>query len=459
MTDQTSDTRTSPPEAASGLLRSFGVFIELEKRARHAKDEAELQFLMVNETFELTRYRQALLCYHSQAGGPRIVAASGLASIDRNTPFIAWAERLCDHLSGEADREQRQVTAKDLPDPLAGEWSEWLPAHALWVPLQGADANLSAVLLLARDQAWTEGERHLLDYLTDAYSHAWAALFKKRAPRQRLLATSRRKLGLFIGCILLFCGLLPVRQSTLAPAEVIARDPMIVRAPLEGVVDRFEVQPNQQVTQEQPLLRLDDTRLNSQLEVARKALQVTEAELRQASQQAFYDERSKASLALIKGRLEQNAEEVSYVENLLERVVIRSPRNGLAIFDNVNDWIGRPVVSGERILMVADPAAVELEISLPVADAIALEQEASVQFFLNISPQSPVEAKLHYASYQAQLTPANLLVYRLLATFDKEQKPLRIGLKGTAKIYGQHTLLALHLLRRPFAALRQFLGW
>lgn len=458
MSEQTTDQTIRTDEPAAGqLLRSFGLFIELEKRARHAGDEAELQFLLANETFNLARFRQALLWRRDPARG-RVAAVSGLATVDPNTPFIAWAERLCLELENNSTQTPWPLTAADLPGSLAADWHEWLPPYALWLPLHDAAASPGA-LLLVRDQPWTEAEQHLLGYLADAYGHAWTALRNRRRNRFAWLTGSRRRLWLVLGGLLLLATLLPIRQSALAPAEIIARDPVMIRAPLDGVVDRFEVQPNQKVVVGQPLLRLDATRLTTQLEVARKTLEVTEAELRQASQQAFFDERSKATLTLIKGRMEQHAEEVAYVESLLQRIEIRSPREGLAIFDNVNDWVGRPVVLGERILMVADPQAVELEIRLPVADALTLEQGSPVRLFLNIAPQKPLDASLHYTSYQASLTANNILAYRLLARFDPATTPVRIGLKGTAKVYGEQTILAFYLLRRPFAALRQFLGW
>ena len=40
---------------------------------------------------------------------------------------------------------------------------------------------------------------------------------------------------------------LPIHLSALAPAEVTAFNPTIVRAPLDGVVDHFEVKPNEDV--------------------------------------------------------------------------------------------------------------------------------------------------------------------------------------------------------------------
>lgn len=157
-------------------------------------------------------------------------------------------------------------------------------------------------------------------------------------------------------------------------------------------------------------------------------------------------------------RADQQAAEVAYVKELLSRVEIRAPRAGIAIFDDVNDWIGKPVSIGERILVVADPGETELEIRLPVADAIALEGGAEVRLFLNIDPQRPIPARLSFAGYQADTTPEGVLAYRLKAAFDAGAAPPRIGLKGIAKLYGEDGTLGYALLRRPLAALRQRLG-
>jgi len=249
-----------------------------------------------------------------------------------------------------------------------------------------------------------------------------------------------------------------VRDSALGDAEVIAREPVVVRAPLDGVVDAVLVQPNQPVAAGQVLLRLDDVKLSNRLDVALKALAVTEAEYRQAAQQAVFDQKSKASLVILQGRIEQHAAEVEYLRSLLERIEVRASRPGVAVFDDVNDWIGRPVRTGERILMVADPADMELEVRLPAADAIALEPGGDVRLFLNVDPQHPVAATLTYVGYQATPGPDGVLAYRLKAAFAADELPPRVGLKGTAKVYGRSTSLFVHVFRRPWAALRQRLG-
>ncbi len=464
-------------------LQSLAVFVELERRIRQAENEQTLGFLLVNEIHSLSAYRQAVLWQSGNTGNGALIAVSGLANPEADAPYSAWIRRVAATLNVGAGQPAmpsatcsaspsvsppatpsgpRAVTPDDLPPILAEEWSHWLPQFALWVPLRSARGAFHGGLLLARDNAWSDAECKLLGYLAETAMHAWDALVlgQQRRLLTRFLPQGASKRKLWLGGIaaVLLLGLFPVRQTTLAPAEIIARDPVLIRAPVEGVVDRVEVSPNQEVVADQVLLSLDASRLANRLEVAQQALEVADAEYRQAAQQGLFDSRANAEVTILQGRAEQHEAEVKYLQEMLERIVIRAPRSGIVIFDSVNDWLGRPVAIGERIMMLADPAATELELRVPVADAIALNEGARVRVFLNTDPHRPVDATLRFASYQAALTPEGILAYRLVATFPEDTRALRIGLKGTAKLYGDRTVLALYLLRRPLTSLRQVLG-
>jgi multidrug efflux pump subunit AcrA (membrane-fusion protein) len=268
----------------------------------------------------------------------------------------------------------------------------------------------------------------------------------------------RRKIQLGVGMALVALMLLPVRLSALAPAEVVPFAPTIVRAPLEGIVDHFDVQPNDPVKKGQKLLALDPRAIRNKLDVAVQELAVAEAEYRQAAQQAVFDDKSRAQLAVLKGKMDQRRADSDYAKSLLDRIQITASRDGIAVFEDPNDWIGRPVAIGERLLEIADPAEAELEVWLPVADAITLKTGSEIDFFLNIAPSSPLSATVRQTSYEAVLSPAGVVGYRLKATLnDKEHGP-RIGLRGTAKLYGERVTLFYYVMRRPLAAARQLLG-
>lgn len=451
------------PASKENLLATL---LQLEKRARACTSAQELTFLMVNDTHALAPYRQAALWTPGAGGDGAITALSGLAVPDANAPYTA---RLSGALARRA-RDGESGAFQAQPDELK-MWAEHLPAYGLLLrlPCQAAGETASdALLALWRDTPWQRSEAAALALLADAYAHAWRALAPaQRRPRAatwwgHLRHGERRTrwwVGLGVAVVALMC--VPVRQSVLAPAEVVARAPMAVRAPLQGVVDHIAVTPNQPVEKGQLLAALDVRDLEGRLESARQALAVANAELRQNQQQALVDERSKATLAVTQGKRDQAASDLDFYTRALTRAQLRAERAGIALFDDPADWIGKPVALGERIMMVADPADVELEIHLPVGDAVDLPEHATVQLFLNTAPASPLPATLVRVGYRAAPTAEGTMAYRVRARFDDggaQAVQPRVGLKGTAKLYGERTPLAGYLLRKPLATLRVWLG-
>jgi len=250
----------------------------------------------------------------------------------------------------------------------------------------------------------------------------------------------------------------PVRISALAPAEISPLEPIPVTAPIEGAVAQFHVPPNSAVKASDLLVSLDDTTLRNRLDVARKTLEVARADLLRASQKAFSDDAGKAELQILKARVDEKTAEAAYAEEMLARIHMRAPLAGIAIYGNADDWIGKPVMTGEKIVTLADPARVGMTIHLPADDAIQLESGGEVKLFLNVSPLFALDGKITQTSYEATLTPDGVLAYTLKAGLDDGGAPPRIGLKGTAKVYGHSVPLIYYVLRRPILQLRRALG-
>jgi hypothetical protein len=450
---------TTAPSSLEAQLFGLSTLVQLVKRARHAATMEELAFIMVNESHALLPYRQAALWQREGVGG--LVAISGTTAIERNAPFVMWLKRVLARLDADAEAgKPRRVETAELPASLRAEWADWLPAHALWVPLATNESQPLGALLLAREQPWGDGEIHMLQELADGYAHAWAFFLKQ--PHRFVLAQfwrRRRAIKFAVAAAVLVALVMPVTLSALAPTEVVPYAPTIVRAPLDGVVDHFDVQPNASVKEGQKLLDLDARAIQNKLDVATQVLAVAEAEYQQAAQQAVFDDKSRSQLSILKGRLDQRRADVDYAKSLLDRIQVTATRGGIAVFEDPNDWIGRPVTTGERLLEIADPDQAELGIWLPVADAITLKPGARIEFFLNTAPDAPVRATLRQTSYEAALSPSGILGYRLKAALADADHPPRIGLRGTAKLYGDRVTLFYYLMRRPLAAARQFFGF
>lgn len=440
---------SSPAKTGISLL------LDLESRARQAASEAALTFVFANETMELIPYRQALL-WNSSSG--KIQEVSGTPEHDANAPFIRWAAKLLRKMAGTT-MQPVEVVPNTFPKALAQEWNQWLPSHVLWVPLVYPVQQELGGLLFARDEPWNDDEKALLGFLSGAYAHAWFALRGKRTTTHgKAWAMPRKRVLALIAILLLALMFLPVRMTALGQAEVVPRKPAVLRSPLDGVVDEVVVEPNAVVKKGQLLVRLDVQALSNRLLMAEKARDVERARLLQVSQMAFEDTRYSGQLAVIKASIKEHAAEVAYIRDMLARTSIEAPMDGVAIFNDKSELEGRPVHMGERILAVTPPTDGRLVIWLSTQDAITLDPGSKVLFFLNTNPDSPIAAELSRAAFTASPRPEGFMAYRLEAEFDKNAIPLRVGLRGVAKVYGEYTSLGYYLLRRPLTALRQWLG-
>ncbi len=137
---------------------------------------------------------------------------------------------------------------------------------------------------------------------------------------------------------------------------------------------------------------------------------------------------------------------------------MRAERDGIAVFNDANDWIGVPVEVGQKVLTLADPSQAEVRIWLAVEDGINLEPGSDVALFLNTDPTSPLRAHIRQTSYEPEETSQGELAFKLKASFEKDQHTPRIGLKGTVKVYGDDVTLLYYIMRRPLSVLRQTVG-
>lgn len=429
------------------LLR-LSILLELERRAREAPAD-ELAYLMVNDTLQVMPYQQAALWRHD-----KLAAVSGVPSHDPAAPYCIWLRRCLAQAARRPERTPLPVSPELLGvDAVA--WAEWFPSQALWLPLPDPRGGLLGGLLLGRQEPWHDAEIQVLSSLAGAYAQALAVC---ELPRRRRMRISRRRLAWVGGiAVLAALSLLPVRSSVLAPAEVVAETPLAVRAPFDGVVDAVHVTPNAPVHKGDRLVSLDTTERKAKADVAAKALEIARAEFTEASQLAMNDPRAKGRLPVLQSRVAQAELEYDYDRTMLARSDLRAAADGVAVFDDATQWIGRPVTLGERIMLVAPPRAAELDIAVPVAGVVTFAPDAAVSFFPNVSPDEPVRGHVVYAGYSSAPSADGVLSVTYRAHLDVPGDGLRLGLKGTAKIYGPDRPFILWVLRRPLAAIREWL--
>ncbi len=451
---QATSQQAAPQQAVPSKEQAF---IHLMMRAMTAAKPADLQFIIANETIQLAHYRQA--AYFESLGNknPLLSTASGLVSVAENSPYTVWLNRFAKTFPSSAGCHL--INFADATKEHAESWQEWLPEHLLVIPLIHND-KLYGHAMYAREQDWTEIEANQLGFLHNSYAYCMAALKKGNFSFARLLAKLFSfKTIAFAGLVFAGLMLLPVRLSTLAPAEVIALNALSVATPQDGVIHSFAVQPNSNIKKGDLLFTLDDTSIINRFEVAAKELATAKADVLVAEQRAFDDIKGRADLAGAMGRMREKEAALASIKALMARVEIKAERDGIAIFTDANDWIGRPVQTGERVMQIANPADAGLLMWLPVKDALNIEAGAPMRLFLHTDPLHPISAKLQQTSYQATMSPENVSSYRLKGAFDNKQNLPRIGLRGTARISGEWSILGYYLFRRPISAAREWLGF
>lgn len=450
-----------PGAAAAPGAPDYRTLAYLAQRARECTTTLQLAFVAANETWQLAHFRQAFVFTEAAGAKPDLVAVSGLASLAEQTPFLVWLRGLADHVHAQLGAEPLLLGSDDVPERVREDWAEWLPEVLLVYPLTGPGGVRTGTLWLCLDAEPDDTGFELLSQAAETYGHALWALGPREARWWSRAGRGLRRNAWWVALTLLVLSLIPVRLSVLAPAEVAALEATAVASPLDGVIESFAVKPNQGVRAGDLLFTLDRTTLVGRREVAVKQLAVARADALAATQKSFDNDQSRGELAVLNGHVAERQAELAAIDAMLARVEVKAGHDGVAVFGDVDDWQGKPVSTGERVLQLADPKDAGVLVWLPVADAINLAEGAPVRLYLHTSPLAPLSGRIVQTSYQATLSPEGVAAYRIRAAFDDggAASSARIGLKGTAKVYGERAPIAYYLLRRPLAALREWTGW
>ena len=429
----------------------LAVLIDLEKRVRSALTIEELGFIIVNETFKIVQYHQAILF---DASG-NILVFSGTATFEKNSPFIYWLNKHLSPLSRDL-KTVTEISKKDFEVAAGSGWDDWFPKHGILIPLVSPLKGKMGCLFLVRNKNWNSNEREILDLVNGIYGHSWGVFKRVKIIKQAKNSKIFTKVMIVVGllCLLMF----PVPLTVLAPSEIVAINPSVIRAPIKGVVEKISVSPNQVVGKGDVLFFMDSLSQRNDLDIAQKVLKSLKIQYAQLTRQALSDISSKKFLVKTLGQLKEQEIRIKNLKLLIARMKVVAPHDGTVIIDSPNAWEGRPVNLGEKIISLADQNSVEVESWLSVADVIKIETGAPIRLYLNSDPLNPISARMHSFSYEAQERPGFTFAHRIRAKiFDIELMP-RLGLRGTARISGKKVTIFYWIFRRPISALRQFFG-
>lgn len=453
-------------ENTQAQIEGLATLLVLDEEIRKLTNIREFGFFSTNETHRLVPYHTAYLWQLKDLIGTHIVAQSGTAEIDLHAPTNRWVHHAINRIRrSPLEKEIHQLEYESFnkgideiqPHAPDLEWPEVLPHYLLWCPFLSKSKEVTGGLVFFRETAFSETEVKMLHWLIESFQYTWLILVQpKKLPSLELLKEKRYLTGvsIIIACILLF----PTRLAVFGDGTVIPNKmQMLVNAPLQGVIHSFNVKPGDYVKAGQLLLTLDKTDLAAAVEVSKKDFLLTEAKLRTAINTGFDHKEGRLEIPIIQAQLAIDKANLDYANEMLEKADIKSPISGIVIFESKEDWVGQPVQTGERILVVADPNQVELKIIIPVTNSMDLKVGDPGEFFMYGQFVSiPISIKT--LGYNAKLMPNKVLSYNFTADFKKQKSLPQIGAQGTVKIYSHYVPLIYYFLRRPIQAIRGTIG-
>jgi multidrug resistance efflux pump len=143
----------------------------------------------------------------------------------------------------------------------------------------------------------------------------------------------------------------------------------------------------------------------------------------------------------------------------LKQVEITSPISGIVVSGDLKRHEGATVKVGQSLYEVAPLDKLIAEIAIPEEDLELVAAGAPISLRLDAFPGHYWEARIERIHPRAEPRDSRQVFIAETMLQSDEQRELRPGMKGAAKITGPRVSGFWLLGRKPFNTTRRFLGW
>ncbi len=450
---------TPPHEVPKEALSALNLLTAINKlmlKVFKTKKRQSLIFLILNDTYEIVTYDRAVL-WSLDDNEPRLLGVSGQSAINTSSQIAKQWKLLVKDL--KTPKKIQLINIEQFTHEQK-QWEEYAQTSfkpsVLWVPIF-SNNRLSLGLWLERweGKAWTDKDGEIINFLAQTYGIAW----ENFSPRF-FFSNHRTKFIWGMGLaalLLLFMIQVPLRIA--APCEVVPKDPYLVTAPLEDIIGEVLVNPGQVVKPGDILFQYDKRVALQALKIAENQVRVAQEDLTRAKTLAFKDAKSLAEVSVLEAKLKKEKANLELAQYRASQLVFNSPQPGIAMLEDPDQWRGKPVKVGEKILILFDPKKTKVRIWIPEDDNISLNLKEPIKVFLNINPTVTRQAKLNFVSNATTITEKHVVSFLAEADWMEPQKDAKVGLKGTAVLYGEKVSLFYWIMRKPWIYVRNLLGF
>ncbi len=427
----------------------------------------ELIFCVVNRCVRFCHYHRAVF-FRIQGNRAKFLGVSGRAKVDNYSETV---EKWLVLVSGlEQKQAPKIITRKTFQKEKDADAFSFLEQYsgsvtAYWLPLKPWGKLRYGLWFERWGQPWEEKDVKRLDLAGMSIQSALERLepdtLGNRLKEKMVKKSWFPAIAGIMLLILLFCHV-PLR--VVAPCEIIPKNPFIVTAPLSGVVSEVVVQSGAYVEPGAVLFRYDPRVVMEDLNIARQQVKILETGIRITQINALTSPDAKAELAIMQYKLKQEQIRLKLAEYRASQLQVTAKVAAEVIpLADPDEWRGRPVEIGEKVLMLAKSGEILLRIWISEADNVCFASDAPVKILFNAMPDESFTALLEYVAPTVTLSTAGVPSVMAEGQFTgmtpEKKKLLRPGLKGNAIIYGDQVSVAYWLLRKPWTAMRKIFAW
>ncbi len=433
---------------------NYQLGLELINKINKADEISRINYILANDSWHLFRQFQTAILTLNLLEQFKVSTISSLIEPKGQSSFTLWLESLSKEITKKEleSKDFLELTKNDFEGFVNEHWGDYWPHFLLAIPFKDANKKTFQIILLTREKKFEEEEIKLLTNLVDVSVNKYFSL--KKVWKKNFVLSKKFKMGLLI---LFFIGLIPTKMSVNAPGEIISLKSKVVASPIDGVIKEFKVKPNEIVKKGDILFDLDSEILKSKLDVAQSEYNSAYADFISIQQKALVSDESKAEIAILEAKVSEKKYELAQAQKALDYAYVKADEDGYFIYSDQNDWLGKPVVSGEKIGQLAPKDSLGVKIYLPADNAVELNNGNEVSVTLNIAPLSTIKGELDTISFAASMSPDNIVSYKLRAKIE-ESEVAKIGYRANVRIFGKRYPIIYQILRRPIGIFRSWLG-
>jgi hypothetical protein len=455
-----------PPDSVTAV-QILALLNRLSLNAFQSKNRQMLIFQILNDTIQVISYQRATL-WDLEGNQPTLLGVSGQAYFNKNSGIAEKWTLLVHDLKKKDSMQRLSEDSFEKQKELWNQVSTIQNACSIqWFPIYAKD-KLKYGLWIERwsGKPWDSEELEVLEFLLKVYG----ASFEKFTSKGSAKLLSKRKALILFTLILCALFLIKVPLRVVAPAEVIPKNPVLITAPLNGIIAQMKAAPGEEVKKGEVLFVYDDRVTLEELKAAQKQVEILESQLHRAQTNAletlptpnpfeFNSDSASSDIAVLDLQLEKEKIRLALAQSEAQKLYVKAPIDGVVMLDNPEEWRGHPVKIGERILMISDPETTKVRMWLPESDNITLDEKKPIKVFLNIDPDTSYQTHLIYISSYSEISAHGVPSFIAESEWDTQPPNIKLGLKGTAVLYGEDVTLFYWVVRRPWTAIRNFLGF